>query len=198
MPLLVLNDTQTSSGDLSQSAAEPVGLALIISSSIQSAMDDRLPLLNYSDQRSEAINTSGWGSNVKIRYPVANISRWMQEPATNDHMNNYGSTSVPSAPSAPPIPEEVLGKGPINYLSIEISQTDASGLPTEYGTSRKNGMKSESDSCVICWEATKEGACLPCGHMAGCMSCLNMIKGKNDACPVCRTKIDQVVRLYDV
>ncbi|KAF7146635.1 hypothetical protein RHSIM_Rhsim04G0180000 [Rhododendron simsii] len=55
-----------------------------------------------------------------------------------------------------------------------------------------------SSLCVICLDASVEGACIPCGHMAGCMPCLNEIKGKNWGCPVCRTKINQVVRLYAV
>ncbi|KAG5554312.1 hypothetical protein RHGRI_011988 [Rhododendron griersonianum] len=49
-----------------------------------------------------------------------------------------------------------------------------------------------SSSCVICLDAPVEGACIPCGHMAGCMSCLNEIEGKNWGCPMCRTKINQV------
>nr|GMD80922.1 AMSH-like ubiquitin thioesterase 3 [Ipomoea batatas] len=43
-----------------------------------------------------------------------------------------------------------------------------------------------------------EGACVPCGHMAGCMACLNEIKAQNWGCPVCRTPIQQVLRLYAV
>ena len=53
---------------------------------------------------------------------------------------------------------------------------------------------------AICIEAPIEGACIPCGHMAGCMACLNEIKAKKGVCPVsvCRGKINQVVRLYAV
>ncbi|GAA0143090.1 hypothetical protein LIER_03853 [Lithospermum erythrorhizon] len=30
------------------------------------------------------------------------------------------------------------------------------------------------------------GACVPCGHMVGCMACLNEIKDKGWGCPVCQ------------
>ncbi|KAL8162784.1 hypothetical protein V2J09_014273 [Rumex salicifolius] len=51
-----------------------------------------------------------------------------------------------------------------------------------------------SSACVVCLDATVEGACVPCGHMAGCISCLNEVKAKNWGCPICRAKIDQIIR----
>lgn len=53
-------------------------------------------------------------------------------------------------------------------------------------------------SCVICCNAPKEGACVPCGHMAACMSCLNRIKDETHGCPVCRAKIEEVIRIFGV
>ncbi|PWA72829.1 Ankyrin repeat-containing protein [Artemisia annua] len=55
-----------------------------------------------------------------------------------------------------------------------------------------------SSSCVICLDSPVEGAFIPCGHMAGCMSCLTEIESKKRGCPVCRTNIDQIIRLYAV
>jgi hypothetical protein len=55
-----------------------------------------------------------------------------------------------------------------------------------------------SGTCVICLDAPVEGACIPCGHMAGCMSCLKDIESKKWGCPICRAKINQIIRLYAV
>ncbi|XVE77925.1 hypothetical protein DITRI_Ditri13aG0103500 [Diplodiscus trichospermus] len=111
------------------------------------------------------------------------------------------NASISSAPSAPPIPEDILGEEPIHYPSIDINPVDmpvpattSSGVSTAKDAEGGGG----SSSCVICWEAPIEGACIPCGHMAGCMSCLSEIKAKKGLCPVCRGKIDQVIRLYAV
>lgn len=83
-------------------------------------------------------------------------------------------------PSAPPIENLVIDDdAPLQSGSAESSSNVAS-------------------SCIICYEAPIEGACVPCGHMAGCMSCLNEIKAKSWGCPVCRTKIELVLRLYAV
>ncbi|KAJ4882205.1 putative E3 ubiquitin-protein ligase XBAT34 [Raphanus sativus] len=53
-----------------------------------------------------------------------------------------------------------------------------------------------SGVCVICVDASSEAACVPCGHVAGCVSCLKEIKNKK--CPICRASIDQVIKLYHV
>ncbi|KAE7997835.1 hypothetical protein FH972_002436 [Carpinus fangiana] len=147
---------------------------------------------------------NGWGlpDSRPINHPT-------QHARTNNNVspvvptNNDVSTPVSSAsvPSAPPIPDEVLDEGPIHYPSIDFSPVEWSIPAREDGGSVTNNVKDEdnsSSSCVICWEAPIEGACIPCGHMAGCMSCLNEIKAKKGVCPVCRAKINQVVRLYAV
>lgn len=146
---------------------------------------------------------NGWG--VPDSGPVGNQNKHAQ---TSDNVptvvpsNNGISMLVPSAsaPSAPPIPEDVLDEGPIHYPSVDYSPVDLSVPAIEAGASVGNDVKDggSSSSCVICWEAPIEGACIPCGHMAGCMSCLNEIKAKKGLCPMCRATINQVVRLYAV
>ncbi|KAF3546050.1 hypothetical protein DY000_02010309 [Brassica cretica] len=58
------------------------------------------------------------------------------------------------------------------------------------------GSSGGSGVCVICEDASSEAACVPCGHVAGCVSCLKEIKNKK--CPICRASIDQVIKLYHV
>lgn len=146
---------------------------------------------------------NGW--DFPDSMPLSNTAR---RGGTSDNVspvvptNNVNSTSVSSEsiPSAPPIPEGFLDEGPIHYPSIDFSPVDWSAPAREDRASLTNDMKDEdsSSSCVICWEAPIEGACIPCGHMVGCMSCLNEIKAKKGDCPVCRAKINQVVKLYAV
>ncbi|PON81744.1 Cdk-activating kinase assembly factor [Trema orientale] len=169
---------------------------------------------------------NGWGSAVGTTHAQANSRGWMDEQAKDDyngwnvddsrplgnptkHAQTHGTTvvsanhnvsaSISSAPSAPPIPEEHLVEGPIHYPSIDIG-TDVSTQPihSEASTLYETKAGNDSSSCVICWDSPIEGACIPCGHMAGCMSCLTEIKAKKGVCPVCRSTINQVVRLYPV
>lgn len=99
-----------------------------------------------------------------------------------------GTSPLQHAPSAPDIEDAIIDDSPIQYPSIDSDPIDFSAPVS----GEKDG------SCVICLDAPVEGACIPCGHMAGCMMCLNEIKGKNWGCPVCRANIEQVVRLYTV
>ncbi|XP_062080349.1 putative E3 ubiquitin-protein ligase XBAT34 [Humulus lupulus] len=163
--------------------------------------------------RPSKANTRGWmdeqtkddynGWSVNDSRPLGNRTKHAQtneESTSTGHINQSTYASVPSAPSAPPIPEEHLFEGPIHYPSIDLS-TDVSTQPLDNEANSSNGKKDGGDSsssCVICWEAPIEGACIPCGHMAGCMSCLTEIKAKKGVCPVCRSVMDQVVKIYAV
>ncbi|XP_010246786.1 PREDICTED: putative E3 ubiquitin-protein ligase XBAT34 [Nelumbo nucifera] len=127
------------------------------------------------------------------------------EPGSNQAQHNQAvhesSLVAPSIPSAPPISEIGTDDGPIHYPSIDCSPVDLSIPTADSGPSTTNEVKEDggaSSSCVICLDSPIEGACIPCGHMAGCMSCLNEIKEKKWGCPVCRATIEQVVRLYAV
>ncbi|XP_074315813.1 putative E3 ubiquitin-protein ligase XBAT35 [Silene latifolia] len=84
----------------------------------------------------------------------------------------HSETIVPSAPPLVPDTE-----------TVQISGKDVAG---------------SSSSCVVCWEAPVEAACVPCGHVSSCLSCLQEIKSKNGVCPVCRAHIDQVMKLYGI
>lgn len=104
-------------------------------------------------------------------------------------------------PSAPPIENFLID----DHVSLQCGSTESSFADSSSSTTEDSlrechdeGSSSGASSCIICYEAPIEGACVPCGHMAGCMSCLNEVKGKNWGCPVCRAKIDQVIRLYAV
>ncbi|KAF5194802.1 E3 ubiquitin-protein ligase xbat35 protein [Thalictrum thalictroides] len=123
---------------------------------------------------------------------------------------------VVSFPSAPPIPEDADDGGPVHYPSVDFSPVDLTmpsvhheeatinhviedgGASSSCVTQVKEDVGACCSSCVICLDAPVEGACIPCGHMGGCMSCLNEIKDKKWGCPVCRSKIDQIIRIYAV
>lgn len=118
-------------------------------------------------------------------------------------------------PTAPPFAEETFYSGPVQYPSIDSTPVDViMPATTEGGTvaasvgpgedeanasgSGSGSGNTPSGTCVICLDAPVEGACIPCGHMAGCMSCLKDIESKKWGCPICRATINQVVRLYAV
>ncbi|KAH9621339.1 hypothetical protein KSS87_003859 [Heliosperma pusillum] len=162
-------------------------LAMAINASLQSAIQQGL-LLDHFQTSNEASSSI---STLPLSRKEAETS------ATSAIMSGINHTPVPT-PSAPMATDQydVLIDGPIHYPTIESGSMD----PLEpMGENTGDGSKkAESSSCVICFDALAEAACVPCGHMGGCMSCLTEIKAKGWGCPVCRSVIDQVIKVYTV
>ncbi|KAJ6856104.1 hypothetical protein NC651_037851 [Populus alba x Populus x berolinensis] len=164
---------------------------------------------------------NGWGAAVASTHSAAGGGGWMDEAPREDY-NGWGVPNMgpsgsqghvqthddiphvfetsrgntASAPSAPPIPDGAFDDEPIHHPSIDFSPPDLSVPAIELGASVTSDHVNEggTSSCIICWEAPVEGACIPCGHMAGCMACLSEIKAKKGVCPVCRSNINQRLR----
>ncbi|KAJ7979854.1 Ankyrin repeat-containing protein [Quillaja saponaria] len=193
--------------------AEDLEMAMAINASIQSAMQDGPTLVDAhpssgASSSNSVLNTTRHG---KLGVPIAHAcpnTESMHEAGpgvdSTHHMQIESNIAVTcsgsdSIPSAPPVADEIIEDGPINYLSIDSSLVDMSASLIKRLPNAEESKAVESGAiCVICLDAPAEGACIPCGHVAGCMSCLNEIKTKKWGCPVCRTKIDQVIKLYHV
>ncbi|XP_041007885.1 putative E3 ubiquitin-protein ligase XBAT35 isoform X2 [Juglans microcarpa x Juglans regia] len=195
-----------------------MAMAMAISASIQSA---ERPSFLDAHPSSEASSSTSWNNSMNMSSqsgldvaiaPAPNTSsEWpVDENGPDDNssqqtQNNYITSTQKNpdpglVPSAPSMADEIVEDGPIQYPSIDSTRVDLSSqiaedVPATTGEKKDDGGAS---SCVICLDAPVEGACIPCGHMVGCMSCLNEVKTKKWGCPVCRAKIDQVVRLYAV
>lgn len=117
--------------------------------------------------------------------PGGEYTNWTP-PNQSPHMTNRAKVN----PSAPPVsPDEF-------YSPDEFSNPATQrGASTSVAATKD---ESSSSSCVICWEAPVEGACVPCGHVSSCMSCLMQLKDRKGVCPFCRSDIDQVVKLYGI
>jgi hypothetical protein len=60
-----------------------------------------------------------------------------------------------------------------------------------------NGVGNEAShgrSCVVCLDAPQETIFLECGHACCCTTCAQILL--RQPCPVCRTRIARVVRVY--
>jgi hypothetical protein len=52
---------------------------------------------------------------------------------------------------------------------------------------------SEESRCVICMNAEKTHAFQPCGHKCVCTSCVALCQ----TCPICRTNVTGIIRIFD-
>ncbi|XP_015087643.1 putative E3 ubiquitin-protein ligase XBAT35 isoform X1 [Solanum pennellii] len=206
------------------STTEDVELAMAITASLQSASQQR-PTYHENHTGSGAETSMGWINPVEVASHDDSSFKGASQKASSsgcqvEEASSSGTQveqvqvpsemstvvqSVPenpvtaSVPTAPPLTDDIIDNGPIHYPSIDSSPIDLSSVTVQNsGAHESKNPDGASSSCVICLDAPVEGACIPCGHMAGCMSCLNEIKAKKWGCPVCRATIDQVVRLYAV
>ncbi|KAG9445669.1 hypothetical protein H6P81_011797 [Aristolochia fimbriata] len=205
-------------------SSEDVDLAMAINASLQLVRPERPVGSETSGTNgwagpSASVDHNGWTPVTPPSSKLSSSSGWIEGPASSSNTYNgwdvlearpneslaqpalgsepsaVSTPSIPTAvgatPSAPPVPDDIQFDGPVQYPTIDLSPTDLV-TPSEANTDDSSAL------CVICLDAPKEGACVPCGHVVGCMSCLNDIKGKGWGCPVCRTKISQVIKLYRV
>ncbi len=68
----------------------------------------------------------------------------------------------------------------------------------EIETQEIYGIDPSSDpECVICMTAPKDTACLPCRHMCMCSGCAKIHNMHADTCPICRTRVESLLRISD-
>ncbi|GMH18865.1 hypothetical protein Nepgr_020706 [Nepenthes gracilis] len=189
-------------------AVEDVELAMAINASIQSAMEEAINNPQPTPRTGAPIdvdNSSGFTDHSTFGVPgaptvEASCCQWLkQAPGTSgaSTLTSMGTHAPTVVPSAPTTVNEAMDTGPIHYPHIDSGTTGTSALEVENSHTARDRMQS-GGSCVICLDAPVESVCIPCGHMAGCMSCLSEVKAKKWGCPICRGKINQVVRVYAV
>ncbi|KAJ4785490.1 RING/U-box superfamily protein [Rhynchospora pubera] len=101
--------------------------------------------------------------------------------------------------------EETFYDSNFNYLSTNtILNNHSTATSITFTDTKHSGFKLEKREvgqdglCIVCFDSKIEAACIPCGHMAGCVACFKKIEAKNKRCPVCRAKVDQIVKIYTV
>ena len=71
-------------------------------------------------------------------------------------------------------------------------------LPTSATDTAAQSPQS-TDCYEVCLIARRTGVALvPCGHSRFCESCAGAVAAVDSGCPLCRTPVTMVLRLYDV
>ena len=104
-----------------------------------------------------------------------------------DKLCNSGNGNSPNHPKGPsekpPIPPQTI--------TIKVIKKDE----------ENDGKDEEKKECIICYEREPVLAFIPCGHKCVCQICYNKAQNSNhkiEICSICRKKITNVVRIYDV
>lgn len=59
-----------------------------------------------------------------------------------------------------------------------------------------NSMASENVDCSICMDRPRNSVIRSCNHFVTCYECARLLYTRKDPCPVCRKRIDDVIRVY--
>jgi hypothetical protein len=114
-------------------------------------------------------------------------------------------SNVVAEPSAPPMQmtEFEAGMYPLvedtisgieNYMRGGGSVATALASPP----SSINNTSNARSECVICMDAPKDAICIPCGHIAGCFTCLQALHTcPSGQCPICRVSMTNVIKIYE-
>ena len=136
-----------------------------------------------SENQPKKTNYGGWEEQLSNNGWTSTEAR----PSTPQSTLQENTTFLPQ-PSAPPLPEES------SFFPMQMED-----LPLN---SQSNSNNADNDNlpgmCVICLDSRAEGACVPCGHLAGCMACLTEIQARGWGCPVCRVQVQQIIKVYAV
>ncbi|KAK6161287.1 hypothetical protein DH2020_004668 [Rehmannia glutinosa] len=212
-PLFPFNSQFSTAPATAPPASEDEELTMAINASLQSASHERPPPVDsYAGSIADASTSSATSTNSSSHEEsyISGASTVHTENSSKCEVQEAGPSSSPaqpfqsqttpenpslvSIPLAPPVSNLATDDGPIHYPTIDLSDVDLSSpaVAMVSGSVDEKIEDGTSSSCTICLDAPLEGACVPCGHMAGCMLCLNEIKAKKWGCPVCRAKIDQM------
>ena len=104
------------------------------------------------------------------------------------------SAEAVSATSAGPSTWPESDPGEITSDLATLSLRAAGGTSAMASSAAGADVPSTGDGflCVICIDAPKTRACVPCGHICVCERCAVPLK----LCPICRSPFDSIMRIY--
>ena len=59
-----------------------------------------------------------------------------------------------------------------------------------------NPIANENVDCSICMDRPRNSVIRSCNHFVTCYECARLLYNRKDPCPVCRKRIDDVIRVY--
>jgi hypothetical protein len=81
----------------------------------------------------------------------------------------------------------------VSALTMRLQQVQAE-LGSGSGTPHSDA---EETMCVVCFDAPKDHAIVPCGHICVCAKCAEQLtKTRTPTCPVCREPIRETMKVF--
>lgn len=82
-------------------------------------------------------------------------------------------------------------------LCLTVVLVSCRSLSTSDGEGDK-GRSHDDVSCLVCFSSQRTATFVhgETGHIACCLECARVLKGRGDPCPVCRLPVDAVIQHF--
>lgn len=138
------------------------------------------------------------------RQKAAKAAKAINEVAANEEGFALVTTTQHASETHPaePTPPAVSTQSPApKYPGTESAPLSAEPSTTTRPTTCTNAVSStvdamDDDGCVVCMNAAKTHAFIPCGHACACARCSKLVMDTTSACPYCRATAMMATRIY--
>mmetsp|Transcript_51584 Transcript_51584/g.85471 ORF Transcript_51584/g.85471 Transcript_51584/m.85471 type:complete len:210 (+) Transcript_51584:71-700(+) len=87
---------------------------------------------------------------------------------------------------------------PVKQLENDIPSPSVAANVNQNNQNVKKKLDiAKNKECLICFNAEKTHAMVPCGHKCVCEGCAQAIQSSSNQCPVCRGNIQSVLKVFD-
>ena len=80
-------------------------------------------------------------------------------------------------------------------LSVALAAAERKLAAVAADAERKLAAVAESNECAVCM-GHKDHILIPCGHVCVCEQCANSIMASSKQCPVCRSTVMHICKVY--
>ena len=130
---------------------------------------------------------------------AASMPAAVSNPAPPSRESRPAAVRNPAPPSHESRPAAVRNPAPPSHESrpAAVSTPQPSSRETALATSLGGDSTDASNLCIICCDAQKCIAIIPCGHVVMCQACFDNYTNLNKTnCPMCNQRIQSSLRLY--
>lgn len=53
-----------------------------------------------------------------------------------------------------------------------------------------------NNDCLVCYDGVRDTVCVPCGHIAMCVDCADLVKRTSSKCLLCNTSIKNIMKIF--
>ncbi|RHY41776.1 hypothetical protein DYB38_006793 [Aphanomyces astaci] len=157
-----------------------------------------IPVYNASGFRFATETVEGRDKWIQLLGPLAfsnNVVRGRQLQPAHEDEPVIEPTTEPTSWQDPRFSTTSSSSGFRQYDNNNHGSTSNNATPSAPPMEDSNMAKMDMNECVICMDMPRTAVCVPCGHLAGCYNCLLVVQ-KKSGCPICRSAIAAVVRVY--